>query len=69
MCQTKDAVSQHPRLCTHDQHFGTRPSDLNLGLGLAQKAAGGFVSGEKLLGMSEAKELAVHVSKRKLSLG
>lgn len=52
----KMVVSEHPRVCTHDQHFEIRPSDLNLRLRSAQKAAGGFVSGEKLLGMSEAKK-------------
>lgn len=54
--QTKDVVSEHPRVCMHDQHFGIRSSDLNLRLRSAQKAAGGFVGGEKLLRMSEAEK-------------
>lgn len=39
----------------HDQHFQIRPLDLNLRLHSAQKAAGSFVSGEELLGMSKLK--------------
>lgn len=55
VCQTKGMVSQQPLVCMHDQHFQIRPSDLNLRFHSAQKAAGSFVSGEKLLGMSKPK--------------
>lgn len=39
----------------HDQHFQIRPLDLNRRPRSAQKAAGSFVSGEKLLGTSRLK--------------
>lgn len=48
----------------HDQHFQIRPLDLNLRLHSAQKAAGSFVSGEKLLGMSKVKTRHSHLQTR-----
>lgn len=48
----------------HDQHFQIRPLDLNLRLHSAQKAAGSFVSGEKLLGMSKLKTRRSHLQTR-----
>ena len=67
VCQTKGMVSQQPLVCMHDQHFQIRPLDLNLRFHSAQKAAGSFVSGEKLLGMSKPKS-SRNVSKQEFWL-
>lgn len=65
VCQTKGMVSWHPLVCMHDQHFQKQSLDLNLRLHSAQKAAG-FVSGEKLLGMSKLKTRHSHLQTRAL---
>lgn len=66
VCQTKGMVSWHPLVCTHDQHFQIKPSDLNLRFHSAQKTAGGFVSGEKSLGMSKPEPRHSHPQTRAL---